>query len=215
MRREAKYNLIFFIALLLVSLPGIYKLTSKALRGEGGLNSQPPDVAIRTPYLNPVGTASGVVRSVPPLTLGWVDDVARDARGRRALRREAAGGRQEPILGTQYSAELLDFDGFHVTVLLWLHRDARVYKYDVAAMAGDEELTWLSAQDLTVPDDVVKELQAYGFPAPPTRAIVATFYPSRSLSIDAGTDVTIRWQQAGDDLMDSFRLPEPRTTPTR
>ena len=210
-RREVKYNLIFLVALLALSAPGIYKLTSKALRGEGGLNSQPPDVAVRTPYLNPVGTASGVVRSVPPITLGWVDDVARATRHRPALRREAAGGRQEPILGTQFSAELIDFDGFHVGVLLWLHRDEPVQIWAVQAMAGDEKLKRLDAQVMPVPDDVVKELQAYGFPAPPTQVVVATFYPSQSLSIAGGTDVTVRWKQADQELQDTLRLPEPRT----
>ena len=199
-RREVRNNLIFLVALLLLSAPGLTILVGKALRGEGGLRSDPPSVRVATPYLNPVGTAPGVTRSVPPQTLAWVDSVSREVLGKPALRREAAGGRPDPVIGDERAAELLSLDP--PAVLVWQHEEGPAAG-SVAVVIDGEATAAESIVTFPVPPEVRHELQQFGYPNPPRSAVVAVL-PARAGGLEAWE---LRWTRDGTEYRDVLALP--------
>ena len=193
-------NLIFLVALLLLSAPGLVILVGKALRGEGGLRSDPPSVRVATPYLNPVGTAPGVTRSVPPQTLAWVDSVSREVLGKPALRRKAAGGRPDPIVGESRAAELLSLDP--PVVLVWQHEEGPAAE-SVAVVIDGEATAAESLETFPVPPEVRHELQQFGYPNPPRSAVVARL-PTAAGELPAWE---IRWTRGETTYADVLTLP--------
>ena len=220
MTREAKLNLGFLIVLLALSLPGMFMLTRKALRGEGGLNASPPDVAISTPYLHPVGIAPGVTRSTPPLTLAWVDEVAESATGRPALRLSAAGNRPVPIIGAEFRLELLDINldpqatpnapAGTVTLLAWQHTADAPPAEDFVVVVDDQPAVTLAVETREVPQKVLKELQAYGYPRPPASAVVLTLAlpVADEETALAGRTIAASWARGDERRGDTLTLPE-------
>ena len=222
MTREAKFNLVFLVALLALSLPGMIILTRKALNGTGGLNASPPDVAISTPYLHPVGVAPGVTRSAPPLTLAWVDEVAESATGRPALRLSAAGNRPVPIIGEAFRLELLDANpdsratpnapAGTVTLLAWQHAADAPPAEDFVVSVDGEPAVVLALEPREVPQKVLKELQAYGYPRPPATAVVLTLaLPSADEGGEdrglAGRTIAASWARGDERRGDTLALP--------
>ena len=181
MQREARVNLIFLIALLALSTPGLVLLVGKALNGTGGLNASPPSSRVATPYLNPVGTAPDTVRLAPPKTVAFVDDVAREHTGRPATRPGAAGGRPSPVIGEKRQIELLGRDGEDWVLAIWHHRDGPDVDA-VTATADNVDVAATVDGFADVPGEVREELQD-GPPLPNLKGYAGYAAPPRRLSV--------------------------------
>ncbi len=208
--RESRTNLIFLVILLALSVPGMVLLVGKAWRGEGGLNASPPAAKIKTPYLNPVGTASGVVRVVPPETGDFVESLAQRFLGSSVLRRLGAGGRPRPVMSQGLNLELIGRDDDGLTLLLWLHADG----VDASSITlGGVEARVLDVVD--VPKAVRTELQKgpltasgsgfSGYAAPPRQVVV--FHVATRDDVDIANITWRRGDREEADIIDLTDLP--------
>jgi hypothetical protein len=175
--RETKFNLVFLIGFLLLSLPGVVLLFIKKLDPEARSMAEASYVKRTEVYNNPLPTGSKTVRFVPPLTFKWVDALARSNLGRPALRHAAAGGRLEPVMSENRRFELLDFassdDEVVLTLLAWDGSFGLERATDLSA--GSEQLGRLAGIEVlpvALPPEVTADLKDAGLVVPPARVAV-------------------------------------------
>ncbi len=181
MTREARFNLIFLIVLLALSAPGMIILTTKALRGTGGLNASPPTAKVATVYLNPVGASGKTIRLATPKVVSFVDGMAQKHLDRPAQRLGGAGGRPSPLIGHDFRLEALGRgkDGWYV--LIWQHVDGPDAS-NITGTLGGQTIEAQVVEVVDVPTEVRRELQKgpplttvegfAGYAAPPRRVAV-------------------------------------------
>lgn len=176
MKKEARYNTIFIVLLLAISLPGIVMLVRKKL-------NQPPRPSrgalaapVRTDvvYVDPLPQGPRLTQFVPPLTRQWV-------AGQSPL--VARQPSDNVINSTARSFELIGIDraGGRVTLtlLLWdprLPREAQGLGFALVGPAGTREGAIQSLDTVLVPEPVLEELRNSGYLTPPaqiTRVAVA------------------------------------------
>ena len=205
MTRESRSNLIFLVVLLAASLPGMFLLGRKALRGEGGLNASPPSRNVNTPYLHPVSVDAETVRTVPPRTLLFVDEVSQGFVDRPADRPIGAGGRPLPVVSDGRHFEVLFADGETIALLLWHHARGPAEVDEIAATVGGTSAEVVRIEPVEVPEDVREELQGYGYPRPPTTAsLVEIKLPATA----EGRRLTLAWTRGGEGREDGIDLNE-------
>lgn len=209
MSREAKLNAIFLLAILLLSLPGVIILVRKKLDPDARYMAEAPYIRRTEVYNNPVDAGTRSIRVVPPVTSGWVSELTNEHLGSAPLRREAPGGRVEPILSAGRHFEFLaapeDAGGRTIALLAWLDDfgAGRVASVDADAEGGLlGELQEVSIQEIAVPPKVVDELQDGGFVVPPRRVAIVRLQfaaPTTPGITDAASQrLILRWR-AGDE----------------
>lgn len=165
MRKEAKYNLIFFIVLLGLCTPGVIMLVKKKLQQEGdirgGMSAPVPHQAV---YVDPLPKGSNIRGLViPPQTHAW----AMGLGGRPAME-------DRVIISQNRSFEVVDRRstdaGTTLTVLLWDPRLAPDGGRLEAQVEQDGRLidaTVRSVEPITLPEEIRGELQRSGYSAAP------------------------------------------------
>ncbi len=161
-----------------------------------------------TPYLNPVGTAPGVVRLYPPETVDFVQDLSRQFTNGPQLRKYESGGRPNPLLGERRHVELLGRSDGEWIVAVWQHEDGP----DLESIAVEPGGSSRIVSHVEVPQDVRRELQKgpqfgalkgfAGYAAPPRRVSIV------ALQADAG-EVRLSWQRGDIDGYDVLNLADP------
>jgi hypothetical protein len=209
--KETRFNLIFLVALLLISAPGVVLLIGKQLKPGARRLADPPYVRRTEAYNNPLPASSASVRVAPPITAAWVEAVTIEQLGHPALRHQAAGGRREPIMSEGRRFELLgldrDGDGATLALLGWL---AELGRGDVQAIDAEAEclgiLEGVEVVQLDVPPDVIKELKGIGFVTPPTRVGLTRLRFTLAAKPGSEAIVRLRWHLADDEGQDVLNL---------
>ncbi|GEM_PF-3127281 len=161
MRKEARYNLIFIVALLALAIPGVTMLVRKKIQEEGdmrgGMSAPVPTSAV---YADPLPKGSNI-RSliVPPQTHAWAWGLA----GR-------VPADDEVFISRERSFEVIDLrpadDGTSVVLLLW---DARLMPEGSRLTATIEqdgqpsEVKVVSVEPVQLPKEIRSELQRSGY----------------------------------------------------
>ena len=165
MRKEAKYNLIFFIVLLGLCTPGVIMLVKKKIQQEGstrgGMSAPVPHEAV---YVDPLPKGSNIRGLIiPPQTHAW----AMGLGGRLAVE-------DRVIISRNRSFEVVDRRssdaGMTLTVLLWDPRLAPEGGRLEARVEQDVRLidaTVRSVEPITLPEEIQGELQRSGYSAAP------------------------------------------------
>lgn len=213
MSKEARLNLVFLVALLLLSLPGVILLISKHLKPGARRLADPPYVRRTEAYNNPLPASTASIRVVPPITSEWVARLAVDRTGSPPLRHEAAGGRWDPVISEGRRFELLSLraENESVTVVLlgWL---GELGRGEVQELVGEAPalgtLESVEVERLEVPSQVVKELQELGYVVPPSRVglVWLRFAPPPT---QGDARLQIAWRGGGaeaHDVLDLRRL---------
>lgn len=172
MRKEAKYNLIFFIVLLGLCTPGAIMLVKKKIQQEGdirgGMSAPVPHQAV---YVDPLPQGSNIRGLIiPPQTHAW----AMGLGGRPAVD-------ERVIISQNRSFEVVDRrstdTGTTLTVLLWDPRLAPDGGRLEAQVEQDGQLidaTIRSVEPITLPEEIRGELQRSGYSAAPAKIHRAT-----------------------------------------
>lgn len=212
MGKETRFNLIFLVALLLISTPGVILLIGKQLKPGARRLADPPYVRRTEAYNNPLPASSASIRVVPPITAAWVEAMTMEHLGHPPLRHAAAGGRSEPIMSDGRRFELLglDRDGNEATLALlgWL---ADLGRGDVEAIDAEAaflgNLEAVEVVQLEVPPDVIRELKGIGFVTPPTRiGLTRLRFAAAGQPVSSEAIVRLRWQLADDQEEDVLKL---------
>ena len=164
----------FLILLLLLSLPGVVLLISKHLKPGARRLADPPYVRRTEAYNNPLAASSASIRVLPPITAQWVEKTAMEKLGHLPARLEAAGGRFEPIMSEHRRFELLAMSregGSSTLVLLgWLAElgcgEVRELEAEAPILG---RLDSVEVEQLSVPQEVIKELKGLGYVVPPAQ----------------------------------------------
>lgn len=174
MTRETKANLIFLSLFVALSVPGGIILFKKKLNSTRMMYL--PDPVNRTlAYMDPMPAPPNVPRVVPPLTAGWV---AQLAAGRSVPMRPDAAGAPLPVMSKNQLFQVVACepadDHWTLRLLAWderLRPDAS--RLTALADAGSPVAgRILSAEELPLPAPVRKELQDSGFTRPPERVVL-------------------------------------------
>lgn len=175
MKKETRHNLIFLVLFLAISLPGAAMLFRAKLDPDARIMYLPPSVRKTLAYMVPHATAGDVVRTQPAEVMRFVEErLMHGSPQRKPLRRDAAGGRQEPILSSGRNYELLDIQylGGTVTVyvLLWNPGEGtQQHALGSVAIPGQWEGRIDSAKTRTLPEDIREVLREHGYTNPPSR----------------------------------------------
>ncbi len=196
MTREAKFNLWFLLAFLLISLPGLVILVRKKMQPDARSMAEASYVRPSDTYNNPLPTRSKGVRTVPPQTFAWVEDLAAEHLGHPPLRHVAAGGRREPVMSRQRRFELLDVqerDGHPVVILLAWQPDFGAQRVNSlhASAPGLGSLAETHIQPVAVPGHVIDELKDEGFVLPPARTAVVWLHFKGTTPTEATAPATL------------------------
>ena len=170
MTRETKFNLVFLIAFLAISLPGAVVLVRKKMRpgATPAPFSRPDPVRRQLAYMAPQATSDRVSRYVPPLTRQWLCEMDRLRGGSgEFLVRE-----RSPVMSEDRLLQVLnagsDEDGSTVSLIVWGERSA---KHAPEVRAGDRAGRVEHFDTIEVPHHIRAELQAGGFVTPPQRIL--------------------------------------------
>lgn len=214
--KEAKFNLVFLVVLLLASLPGLVILIRKKLDPEARRMSEAPYVRRTEAYNNPLPAATSSRRIVPPVTARWVESLANQKLGAPPLRYMAAGGREEPVLSEGRRFELLGIrqthEGSTLIVLAWLGELGRgevdLFEAQAESLGA---LQSVEVDQIDVPQEVISELKDEGYVVPPARVglLWLRFAGARSPA-DAtwGPRIRLTWRSpraSGEDVLDLAR----------
>lgn len=165
MRKEAKYNLIFVIALLALSVPGLIMLVNKKIQQDGdirgGMSAPVPHQAV---YVDPLPKGSNIRGLIiPPQTHAW----ALSLGGRTATdnRVNISQNRSFEVVDRQTTD-----DGQTLTILLWDPRLAPNGGLLRATVEQDSQP--IDAQvgpvdSVLLPDEIRGELRRSGYSAAP------------------------------------------------
>ena len=212
MSQEARLNLTFLIALLLLSVPGVVMLVGKHLQPGARRLADPPYVRRTEAYNNPLPASSASVRVVPPVTAAWVESLARDHLGHPPVRHLSAGGRNDPIMSADRRIELLDVEqnagATLLAVLIWSAELGRGAVTRIEAEAPGLGLEEVEVTRLDVPEDVIAELKGLGMVVPPAQIGLARLRFSstaRGIGEDDGR-LLVTWQTADMRWQDVLNL---------
>lgn len=210
MKQETRYNTIFIVALLAISLPGIIMLVRKKLnqppRESRGALAAP--VRTEVVYVDPLPQGPRLQAVVPPLTRQWVasqsplvasldDDVVLSS-ARRSFE----------LIGTDRRDNHLA-----VTVLLWdprLPQSPDRIGFSITVPGPSREGTIHSFDPVVLPEPVLDELRSRAYLTPPPQAWrVEVRFPGDS------TEGTLRLRAATaagpfEDQLDLAILARPR-----
>ena len=167
MTRETRFNLMFLLAFLAISLPGAVMLVKKKMRpgATPAPLSSPDPVRRQLVYMAPQVTSDHVARYVPPRTREWLSqiDQARGGSGEFLMRD------RQPVLSDN-------------RILQVLNATAAIEKTTVALVIWDESLSeppMMVAGDrrgqverfdaIEVPRHIRAELQDGGYITPPRK----------------------------------------------
>lgn len=216
MTKEAKFNLVFLVVLLLVSLPGLVILIKKKLDPEARRMSEAPYVRRTEAYNNPLAASTSSRRVVPPLTARWVESLATERLGAAPLRYMAAGGREEPVMSEGRRFELLGIrqapEGTTLIVLAWLgelgRREVEQFEAQAESLGA---LQSVEVDQIDVPHEVIEELKDEGYIVPPAQVglLWLRFAGARSPADSTdGPRIRLTWhspQASGEDVLDLAR----------
>lgn len=172
MRKETRFNLIFLGLFLGISLPGAAILFRAKLDPNARLMYMPPSVRKTLAYMVPHEAAGDVVRTQPAEVLNFVENLLEEDSGRRPLRLEAAGGREQPIISSGRHYELLDIQHVAPTVtidvLLW---SARKLPETPAPGSVEADGPWnaqiTGVSTTALPEEIREVLREEGYTSPP------------------------------------------------
>ncbi len=197
MRKEARYNLIFFIALLALCAPGVMMLVKRKL-------SQPPrdqiglvaPVRMEVPYVDPLPVWTNLRLTYPPRLRGWVRTLSPSAPAESAH------------ISQHRSFELLECEPANaqqvrVAVLIW---DPRIDVQQAVFALEQVPASTQSITCLTPPPAVLSELRQLGYLSPPEQVPqVQLVFPAGAR---LGDELRLTGTRDGKPFVDSLRLPD-------
>ncbi len=177
-KRETRANLSFLLLFLVISLPGAVLLFRKKLDPSSPRLDQPDPVVQALPFMVPPPTPPGVRWMVPPKTQAWLTEANRVRTGTGQMQSSVVAGPDwEPVISPdhhlQVTAVVPKPPGAELDLVLWnvpkppAAGDLSV-KYQEAGSSAESSAELINVEPVRVPQDVRKELVAYGFTRPPT-----------------------------------------------
>ena len=211
MKFETKINLLVVVALVLIAIPGGYKMFQKQLDPERSqMFLMPPPVQRSIAYISPVPVPDSIERVVPARTAAWVAELVQGKTDARqvAMHGWPAPGVQ-PLAGRfqafQVAAIVPTTTGLRVGVIVWDARartDPAKYRLTVDWPGASASAAPASVEAEAVPADVREELQDNHFIDPPKRVVwFAVDVPRPAGASDA---VPLGFRLGQDATVDSF-----------
>jgi hypothetical protein len=163
MTRETKFNLIFLVAFLALSLPGAVMLVKKKMRpgATPAPLSRPDPVRRQLPYMAPQATSEKIARYVPPLTREWLCEIDRSRGGSGVFLTQE----RQPVMSDDRVLQVLNWEQTKLSLIVWADwKQAQVYADGVAGVVERFDT-------IEVPGHIRAELQAGGFVTPPKKIL--------------------------------------------
>jgi len=220
-RTERRANLIFGVALAVLTLPGASILAYKKLSQEKGRPTFPPPVRHQFAFMDPTpGVARADARFVPPLTGAWVASTTHHLLTfDEKLTSHVPTATAAPIMSRKRDVQLVasDVAGGHRSALLFVwNRHARplVGQYEITARVGDATVPGRIDGYKTelLPLDARSELRNAGVIHAPSQIVWML------VRFDGATGPveSIHVRYTGDvGFEDEVKIEEPTTVPTR
>ncbi len=168
MTRETRYNLIFLVVILAILIPGGIKLFRKKLDPTATMMYLPDPVAVQSAYIDSNLSNPRTRRIVPPLTSGWIAQVAEQQWPDSIAWPSVV--RHRGIVSEKRTFEAVassDAEGKrHAGLVLWNSKAVDILA-SVRATWGGKDAKVTTGSVVSVPRDVRKELQALGYVQPP------------------------------------------------
>jgi hypothetical protein len=179
MKKEAKWNLVFIVILVVALIPGAVILVKKKLDPSSHRMGGPDPVRKTTAYIDPFpDLPEDFRRLVPPGAEAWTGSLVAQ-RGRERLSYKG-----QPVVSEARCFEVLSFtrenNGVEFIALIWnLPQDKPPAAIKAKAAVGKEpvEPLVLKHETLSIPAGVREEFRSAGFIKPPAQAelVIAQF----------------------------------------
>jgi hypothetical protein len=196
--KESRANLFFAVLFVLISIPGLVMLVRKMMDPERGPMWMPPAMHSGLVYIDTIDAPPNIKRFAPARTTAWVRDLVRQRFGPAAPPTIIVDGDDLPVMSEGRLAQLVgreQRDGStRIAVLFWnLPREST--PTSVQILRDDAALSDVKTESIEVPQEIKRDLQESGIPAPPLRVqfVTATLNgaPSGNLSLRCEVDGTI------------------------
>ena len=200
MTRETRLNLIFLGVILAVMLPGAVMLFRKKMDPTAPPMFMPDYVRRRLPYMAPQQAPQGVVRVIPDVTGAWVT----------RLNRERGGGEQvlledrHPVVSDDHTVQVTGVKnteaGTTLDLLVWAPAT------QVTVTCGEQAARIAKVENLSMPQEVKKELMNWGVVRPPHTIVWVEAQFAEKLTSPGGVDVRISYRKDADDAVSHTRI---------
>lgn len=167
MRNESRANIIFFVVLLVLILPGFVILMRKKLSGPTDPVHLPPLVPHQAAYIQPEPVPPRAPRIEPPVVRAWVERELHDRVDPNAtLARDRTGA--GAVVSDRFVTQLVHASDRQIVLLVWsADTDPRTVKISTDSIEeSDVEVT---RTFIDVPKDIRHALQDVGYTNPPER----------------------------------------------
>lgn len=205
--KESRANLIFVALFVLISIPGLIMLVRKKMDPERGPMWMPPAMYSGLVYIDTIDAPPNIKRFVPARTAAWVRDLVRERFGPAAPPTSVVDGDDQPVMSEDRLAQLVGVetrDGkTRIAVLFWnLPRESTPTSIQI--LRDDTPLTDTITESIEVPQEIKRDLQESGIPAPPLHVQFVT----ATLNSAASGKLSLRCEVDGTIVSDTLVLRE-------
>jgi hypothetical protein len=172
-RRETRFNLVFLLVFLGVSLPGAVILFRKKLDPSASRMDQPDAVVRQLPYMTPLPAPPDMRWMVPPRTFQWLDNLTQQKTGSAMVSVLGPGPEWEPVISSDHLVQLMAVvpgaASERYSFVVWTEQALPTGGILVhrGGSAADSDGRVTNSEPMALPQDLRRELVALGFAHPP------------------------------------------------
>lgn len=207
MSKESRANLIFVVLFVLISIPGLIMLVRKKMDPERGPMWMPPAMYSGLVYIDTIDAPPNIKRFVPARTAAWVRDLVRERFGVTAPPTITVDGEDQPVMSDDRLAQLIGLETregkTRIAVLFWnLPRESTPTSIQI--LQEDVALNDTKTESIEVPQEIKRDLQESGIPAPPLHVHFVT----ATLNGAASGKLSLRCEVDGKIFSDTLFIRE-------
>lgn len=179
MRKESRANIIFFLVLLVLILPGFVILMRKKLAGPTDPAHLPTLIPHQAAYIQPEPVPPRAPRIEPPAVRAWVTRELHDRVDPNAtVARDSTG--TGAVVSDRFATQLVHASDRQIVLLVW-SADSDPLTVTIGTSSGEESNLELTRTWIDVPKNIRHALQNVGYTDPPERIAWVQIALSRTL----------------------------------